>query len=52
MMFVSHNLEEVLGIADHVTVFRDGEVTASRPRDVSVRSRARAPVTASSWNIP
>ena len=33
MMFVSHNLEEVLGIADHVTVFRDGEVTASRPRD-------------------
>ena len=32
MMFVSHNLEEVLGIADNVTVFRDGEVAASAPR--------------------
>jgi ABC-type sugar transport system ATPase subunit len=32
MMFVSHNLEEVLDIADMVTVFRDGMVTASAPR--------------------
>jgi ABC-type sugar transport system ATPase subunit len=32
MMFVSHNLEEVLDISDTITVFRDGEVVASSPR--------------------
>jgi ABC-type sugar transport system ATPase subunit len=32
MMFVSHNLGEVLEIADMITVFRDGEVAASAPR--------------------
>lgn len=26
IMFVSHNLDDVLGIADHITVFRDGSV--------------------------
>jgi ABC-type sugar transport system ATPase subunit len=32
MMLVSHNLDEVLAIADTVTVFRDGNVVASKPR--------------------
>jgi ABC-type sugar transport system ATPase subunit len=32
MMFVSHNLDEVLGIADSVTVFRDGGVAAAKSR--------------------
>jgi ABC-type sugar transport system ATPase subunit len=32
MMFVSHNLEEVLDISDVVTVFRDGTLSASAPR--------------------
>ncbi len=32
MMFVSHNLEEVLDISDVVTVFRDGNLSGSAPR--------------------
>ena len=32
MMFVSHNLEEVLDISDMVTVFRDGNLSGSAPR--------------------
>jgi ABC-type sugar transport system ATPase subunit len=32
MVFVSHNLEEVLELADSVTVFRNGELAASRPK--------------------
>jgi ABC-type sugar transport system ATPase subunit len=31
MIFVCHNLEEVLSLADDVTVFRDGRKAASRP---------------------
>jgi len=33
MMFVSHNLEEVLDISDTVTVFRDGELSATGRRE-------------------
>lgn len=32
MMLVSHNLEEVLDIADTVTVFREGQVVSTAPR--------------------
>jgi ABC-type sugar transport system ATPase subunit len=43
MMFVSHNLREVLDIADVVTVFRDGEVAATAPRsDWTKRDLVRA----------
>lgn len=33
MVLVSHNLDEVLAIADVVTVFRDGELAATAPRE-------------------
>lgn len=33
MMIVSHNLDEVLDIADTVTVFRDGSVIETSPRE-------------------
>jgi ABC-type sugar transport system ATPase subunit len=33
MVIVSHNLDEVLDIADTVTVFRDGAVIATAPRE-------------------
>jgi ABC-type sugar transport system ATPase subunit len=32
VVFVSHNLDEVLDLADDITVFRDGEVVGSAPR--------------------
>jgi ABC-type sugar transport system ATPase subunit len=31
--FVSHNLEEVLGVSDDISVFRDGELCGSGPSD-------------------
>ena len=43
MMFVSHNLDEVLKIADFVTVFRDGQVARAAPRaDWTKRDLVRA----------
>lgn len=32
IIFVSHNLQEVLQLSDHITVMRDSEVVASAPR--------------------
>jgi ABC-type sugar transport system ATPase subunit len=31
IIYISHRLEEVFDVADHVTVFRDGRAVASRP---------------------
>jgi ribose transport system ATP-binding protein/rhamnose transport system ATP-binding protein len=33
VVFVSHNLEEVIELSDQVTVFRDGELVESKPVD-------------------
>jgi len=33
IVFVSHNLDEVLALSDHITVMRDSEVVHSAPRD-------------------
>lgn len=33
IVFVSHNLDEVLQLSDHITVMRDSEVVTSAPRD-------------------
>ena len=43
MILVSHNLDEVLEISDAVTVFRDGSVVATAPREAwSKRDLVRA----------
>ena len=39
VVFVSHNLEEVLRISDHITVFRDGQIVASEERAAWSRER-------------
>ena len=36
-IFVSHDLDDVLALADVVTVFRDGEIVASEPRQTWTR---------------
>jgi ABC-type sugar transport system ATPase subunit len=33
IMFVSHNLDEVLDLSDTITVFRDGQLAVSEPRE-------------------
>jgi ABC-type sugar transport system ATPase subunit len=38
VVFVSHNLDEVLDLADHITVFRDGQVVASGSRGVYTKA--------------
>ncbi|MHB8695515.1 MAG: sugar ABC transporter ATP-binding protein [Solirubrobacteraceae bacterium] len=38
IMFVSHNLDEVLELADTVSVFRDGQLRASKPRSEFTRA--------------
>ncbi len=32
MLFITHRLDEVLAVADNITILRDGEVVASMPR--------------------
>jgi ABC-type sugar transport system ATPase subunit len=39
LVFVSHNLDEVLAIADTVTVFREGRIVADGPRDTWDKAR-------------
>lgn len=39
MVFVSHNLDEVLDISDDVTVFRNGRLQASRPTSEWTKGR-------------
>ncbi|MCB1485825.1 MAG: sugar ABC transporter ATP-binding protein [Bauldia sp.] len=39
MVFISHNLEEVLGVADHVTVLRDGSVAGGGPVEEWTRGK-------------
>lgn len=45
IVFVSHNLDEVLALSDHITVMRDSEVVSSAPRsEWDKRSIVRAMV--------
>jgi rhamnose transport system ATP-binding protein len=40
VLFISHRLDEVLEIADRVTVLRDGRLISSRPRDEATQAQA------------
>ena len=42
IVFVSHRMEEVFEIADRITVFRDGRLVSTRPRDEMTPQRAIA----------
>ena len=42
MLYISHRLEEVFGVADVITVIRDGQIVGSRPRrETTVREIVR-----------
>ena len=51
VVFISHHLEEVFEICDHVTVLRDGRTVETRPtaawtRDALVQAMVNRPITA------
>ncbi|GAB5377277.1 MAG: sugar ABC transporter ATP-binding protein [Acuticoccus sp.] len=49
IVYISHRLEELVRVGDHITVLRDGRVTGSRPMaDVDVDWIVRAMIGASS----
>ena len=40
ILFISHRMDEVFGIADRITVFRDGKLISTSPRDTVTPERA------------
>ena len=38
LIYVSHNLDEVLGISEHISVFRNGRLVQTRPRSLWTKS--------------